>query len=119
MQSSFKLIIKDTGSIGIFSILKIEKVSKIYNDASKALVQVDIEIEKGEFVVVLGPSGAGKSTLLRCINRLIEPTSGRIFLNGEELTFLYGKKLHKMRQDIGMVFQHFNLVKRLSVLNNV
>ena len=100
-------------------MLKLKEVSKIYGDGIKALDEVDVEIKEGEFVVILGPSGAGKSTLLRCINRLIEPTHGRIYLNGEEITSLCGRKLHKMRQKIGMIFQHFNLVKRLSVLQNV
>lgn len=61
-------------------MLKLERVSKIYGDGTKALEDVNVEIKEGEFVVILGPSGAGKSTLLRCINRLIEPTQGRIFL---------------------------------------
>ena len=100
-------------------MLKLKEVSKIYGDGIKALDEVDVEIKEGEFVVILGPSGAGKSTLLRCINRLIEPTYGRIYLNGEEITSLCGRKLHKMRQKIGMIFQQFNLVKRLSVLQNV
>lgn len=100
-------------------MLKLEEVSKTYEDGTKALSGVDIEIKEGEFVVILGPSGAGKSTLLRCINRLIEPTWGRIFLNGEEITSLSGKKLLKARQHIGMIFQQFNLIKRLSVLQNV
>jgi phosphonate transport system ATP-binding protein len=100
-------------------MLKLKEVSKIYVDGIKALDEVDAEIKEGEFVVILGLSGAGKSTFLRCINRLIEPTHGRIFLNGEEVTSLSGRKLHKMRQKIGMIFQQFNLVKRLSVLNNV
>jgi len=100
-------------------VLKLKEVSKIYGDGIKALDGVDVEIKEGEFVVILGPSGAGKSTLLRCINRLIEPTHGRIYLNGEEITSLCGRKLHKMRQKIGMIFQQFNLVKRLSVLQNV
>ena len=100
-------------------MLKLKEVSKIYGDGIKALDGVDVEIKEGEFVVILGPSGAGKSTLLRCINRLIEPTYGRIYLNGEEITSLCGRKLHKMRQKIGMIFQQFNLVKRLSVLQNV
>ncbi len=100
-------------------MLKLKEVSKIYGDGIKALDGVDVEIKEGEFVVILGPSGAGKSTLLRCINRLIEPTHGRIYLNGEEITSLCGRKLHKMRQKIGMIFQQFNLVKRLSVLQNV
>jgi len=77
-------------------MLKLKEVSKIYGDGIKALDEADVEIKEGEFVVILGPSGAGKSTLLRCINRLIEPTHGRIYLNGEEITSLCGRKLHKM-----------------------
>lgn len=100
-------------------MLKLKEVSKTYGDGIKALDEVGVEIKEGEFVVILGPSGAGKSTLLRCINRLVEPTRGKIFLNGEEITSLGGRRLHKMRQQIGMIFQQFNLVKRLSVLNNV
>ncbi len=100
-------------------MLRLQEVSKTYGDGIKALDEVNIEVNAGEFVVILGPSGAGKSTLLRCINRLIEPTRGRIYLKGEEITSLNGKKLHQMKRQIGMVFQHFNLVKRLSVLQNV
>ncbi|MBT9147265.1 MAG: Phosphate-import ATP-binding protein PhnC [Syntrophomonadaceae bacterium] len=100
-------------------MLKLKEVSKIYGEGIRALDEVDIEIKEGEFVVILGPSGAGKSTLLRCINRIIEPTRGKIFLNGKEVTSLRGHALLKMRQDIGMIFQQFNLVKRLTVLNNV
>ena len=69
-------------------MLKLKEVSKIYGDGIKALSEADIEIKEGEIVVILGPSGAGKSTLLRCINRLIEPTKGKIFLNGEEITLV-------------------------------
>jgi len=100
-------------------MLAIQKVEKIYEDDKKALFDINMEVKKGEFVVILGPSGAGKSTLLRCINRLVEPTSGNIFLDGKEITSLHGKALCHARKDIGMVFQHFNLIKRLSVLNNV
>ena len=100
-------------------MLKLEKVSKIYKDGIKALSEVNLEVKEGEFVVILGPSGAGKSTLLRCINKLVEPTTGKIFLNGEEITSLNGKRLCKIRQKIGMIFQQFNLVNRLSVLQNV
>ena len=100
-------------------MLKLKKVSKVYKDGTRALSEVDIEVRQAEFVVILGPSGAGKSTLLRCINRLVEPTTGKIFLNGEEITSLNRKRLRKIRQKIGMIFQQFNLVRRLSVLQNV
>lgn len=108
-------------------MLKIREVSKIYSSETfnrvLALDKVSTDIGKGEFVTILGPSGAGKSTLLRCINRLIEPTEGKIFFKDgestEEITLLKGKALRKVRQKIAMVFQQFNLVKRLNCLQNV
>jgi phosphonate transport system ATP-binding protein len=83
-----------------------------------ALSDVSFEVGHGEFVVVLGPSGAGKSTMLRCINRLAEPSGGQIFLRGVEITDA-PRSLRKARREIGMVFQQFNLVTRLSVMMNV
>lgn len=74
---------------------------------------------RGEFVCIIGPSGSGKSTLLRCINRLLEPTSGRILLDGQDLTRLRGADLRRARRRMAMVFQQFNLVRRSSVLKNV
>ncbi len=101
-------------------MITLENVSKTYEGASKivALRDVSIDVKEGEFLVILGPSGAGKSTLMRCINRLVEPTSGRILLDGREVTSRR-RQLRAARRDIGMVFQQFNLVKRLSVLMNV
>ncbi|MCZ6745412.1 MAG: phosphonate ABC transporter ATP-binding protein [Alphaproteobacteria bacterium] len=101
-------------------MITLENVSKTYEGASKivALRNVSIDVKEGEFLVILGPSGAGKSTLMRCINRLVEPTSGRILLDGREVTSRR-RQLRAARRDIGMVFQQFNLVKRLSVLMNV
>ena len=86
-------------------MLKIEQLCKTYKKGAEALRDVSLTVEAGEFVVVLGKSGSGKSTLLRCINRLIEPTSGRIFLNDEEITGAPNGKLRQLRQKIGMVFQ--------------
>ena len=100
-------------------MLRLEQVSKVYSDGTRALKDVSLEIEAGEFVVVLGKSGAGKSTLLRCINRLVEPTSGKIFFEDQEVTALDGKRLRALRQNIGMIFQNYNLVDRLSVQTNV
>ena len=77
---------------------------------------IDFELEEGERVVILGPSGSGKSTFLRCINRMEEPTSGKISFNGTEIT---DKNIQKMRQEIGMVFQHFNLINNLTVMENL
>ena len=101
-------------------MITLENVSKTYGGTSEtvALRDVSIDVKEGEFLVILGPSGAGKSTLMRCINRLVEPTSGRILLDGREVTSRR-RQLRAARRDIGMVFQQFNLVKRLSVLMNV
>ena len=80
---------------------------------------INLNIEKGEFAVIVGLSGAGKSTLLRSVNRLHDITSGEIFIQGKSITKAHGKALLEMRRNIGMIFQHFNLVKRSSVLRNV
>jgi phosphonate transport system ATP-binding protein len=100
------------------SVLSIRGLSKSYGASIHALRDVNIEVKEGEFLVILGPSGAGKSTLMRCINRLVEPTGGKVFHKDEEIT---GKRrnLRVVRRQFGMVFQQFNLVKRLSVLTNV
>ncbi|MBC8285591.1 MAG: phosphonate ABC transporter ATP-binding protein [Nitrospinae bacterium] len=100
-------------------MLKIEKLCKTYDSGTPALQDVSLVVESGEFVVVLGKSGSGKSTLLRCINRLVEPTSGRIFLNEEEITAASASHLRQLRKKIGMVFQQYNLVERFSVQTNV
>jgi phosphonate transport system ATP-binding protein len=100
-------------------MLKVEHLVKVYPNGTQALRDVSFETADGEFLAVIGLSGSGKSTLLRCINRLIEPTSGKIIWNGEDITAAKGNDLLKVRRKIGMVFQQFNLVKRSSVLTNV
>jgi len=100
-------------------MLKIENLTKVYPNGTVALRDVSFEVADGEFLAVIGLSGAGKSTLLRCINRLIEPTSGRITWNGIDLTALSQAEMRKVRRQMGMVFQQFNLVKRSSVMTNV
>jgi len=100
-------------------LLKIEHLTKIYDDGTVALKDVTFDVEDGEFLIVLGLSGAGKSTLLRCINRLIEPTEGTITWNGTDITAADGTGLRRIRRKIGMIFQAFNLVERSSVLTNV
>src|SRR5512136_550281 len=100
-------------------MLKVEHLVKTYPNGTQALNDVSFEVQDGEFLAVIGLSGSGKSTLLRCINRLIDPTSGRILWNGADVTAASGAELRHIRRQIGMVFQQFNLVKRSSVLTNV
>ncbi len=98
-------------------MLRIENLTKVYPNGTRALNNVSLEIPKGQFVAIIGLSGSGKSTLLRCINRLIEPTSGKVFLDDIEVTA--ATDLRSVRRKIGMIFQHFNLIKRSTVLTNV
>lgn len=100
-------------------ILRVERLTKIYPGGVQALRDVSFEVQRGEFLVIVGLSGSGKSTLLRCINRLVEPTSGRIYVDGVDVTALDPEGLRRLRREIGMIFQQFNLVKRLDVLTNV
>lgn len=100
-------------------MLVIENLHKIYNNGTHALKGVSFEVHEGEFLVIIGLSGSGKSTLLRCINRLIEPTTGTIRFLGKDITHVKGKELREVKKQIGMVFQQFNLIKRRSVLTNV
>ena len=100
-------------------MLRVENLTKVYPNGTQALKNVSFEVADGEFLVIIGLSGSGKSTLLRCINRLIEPTSGKIFFDGVEVTAARGAEIRKIRRQIGMVFQQFNLVKRSSVMTNV
>ncbi|MDE3053487.1 MAG: phosphonate ABC transporter ATP-binding protein [Gemmatimonadota bacterium] len=100
-------------------MLSVEHLTKTYPNGTTALKDVSFTVQDGEFLVVIGLSGSGKSTLLRCINRLIEPTHGRVLLDGVDVTAARGRELRHLRRHIGMVFQHFNLVRRSSVLTNV
>ncbi len=100
-------------------MLQVEHLTKIYPDGTVALRDVSFTVADGEFKAVIGLSGSGKSTLLRCINRLIEPTEGRIIWDGIDITAARGEELRRIRRQIGMIFQQFNLVKRSSVLTNV
>jgi phosphonate transport system ATP-binding protein len=100
-------------------MLKVEHLTKIYDDGTLALDDVSFEVPNGQFLAIIGLSGSGKSTLLRCVNRLIEPTDGRILWNDEDITAASQEDMRKIRRRIGMVFQHFNLVSRSPVLTNV
>lgn len=88
-------------------------------DGPEILSGIDFTIESGDFCAVIGPSGAGKSTLIRCINRLVEPIDGEIILFGQSVRPLSARKLRLLRRRIGMIFQEFNLVNRMSVMDNV
>ena len=100
-------------------LLRFEHVEKKYGNGVHALKDINLQIGRGEFVSIIGPSGSGKSTLLRSINRLNPITSGNIYLNQDNISSKKGKELRQLRQKIGMVFQNYNLVERLSVLQNV
>jgi phosphonate transport system ATP-binding protein len=100
-------------------VLRVQNLTKVYDDGTVALKDVSFEVPDGEFLAVIGLSGSGKSTLLRCINRLIEPTSGDIWWDDIHLSHVTGEELRRARRRIGMIFQHFNLVNRSSVLTNV
>ncbi|MFQ5672304.1 MAG: phosphonate ABC transporter ATP-binding protein [Nitrospinales bacterium] len=100
-------------------MLQVQKLAKIYPNGARALDEISFEVAGGEFVVVLGKSGAGKSSLLRCINRLVEPSGGRIVFRGREITGANAHDLRIRRRKIAMIFQNYNLVKRCSVLTNV
>lgn len=100
-------------------MLSLKSLSKRYKTGDDALRQVDLEVPDGQVLGLIGPSGAGKSTLIRCVNRLVEPTSGTVSLNDVNLTRLGSRKLRKARRRIGMIFQEYALVERLSVMENV
>jgi phosphonate transport system ATP-binding protein len=100
-------------------VLEVSQLAKTYPTGDHALRGVSLTIEGHDAVFVIGPSGAGKSTLLRCINRLVEPDAGSVRLDGREITTLGGADLRAARRDMAMIFQEFNLVERLSVMENV
>lgn len=100
-------------------MLRIQSLTKTYKTGDKALVDVSFDLPKGQVVGLIGPSGAGKSTLIRCINRLVEPTSGKVLLNDLDVTSLGTGELRRARRRIGMIFQEYALVERLTVMENV
>ncbi|MCU0839505.1 MAG: phosphonate ABC transporter ATP-binding protein [Rhodospirillales bacterium] len=100
-------------------MLRLEHLAKRYPTGDLALDGVSLTIDAGQVVALIGPSGAGKSSLIRCVNRLIEPTAGRVFLHGVEITGLGRRRLRRVRRRIGMIFQEFALVERLTVMENV
>jgi phosphonate transport system ATP-binding protein len=100
-------------------ILEFRNVSKLYNNTTKALTDISFSVDEGEFVSIIGPSGSGKSTILRCINRLVDATQGVIIFDGHDITNADKKEIRQIRKKTGMIFQHYNLVDRLSVIENV
>jgi phosphonate transport system ATP-binding protein len=100
-------------------MLSITDLIKVYPTGTRALNGVTLKIDQPQVVAIIGSSGAGKSTLIRCVNRLIEPTSGRVVLNELDVTTLSRADLRKARRRMGMIFQEYNLVERLTVMENV
>lgn len=100
-------------------ILEFQHVSKVYNNTTKALDDLSFSVKEGEFLSIIGPSGAGKSTILRRINRLVDATDGKIIYDGKDIMHINKRQLRNVRTKTGMVFQHYNLVDRLSVMENV
>ncbi|ERJ11310.1 phosphonate ABC transporter ATP-binding protein [Haloplasma contractile] len=100
-------------------MIEFKNVSLTYPNGVEALKNVDLKINKGEFVVVVGLSGAGKSTLIRSMNRIVTPTDGELLIEGQDILSLKNKKLRGLRKKIGMIFQDYNLVKRSTVIKNV
>lgn len=99
-------------------VLEVQHLSKEYVKNVKVLKDMNFAVQEGEFISIIGKSGAGKSTLLRCINRMIDATEGKVIVDGMEMGKLNARELRENRRKIGMIFQHYNLVNRLSVLNN-
>lgn len=100
-------------------MLVIKQLQKSYPTGDRALQGVDISLNSGEVLGLIGPSGAGKSTLIRCVNRLVQPTSGSVILDGQDLVQLRPAQLRQARRHIGMIFQEFALVERLTVMENL
>lgn len=101
-------------------ILKVTGLHASYSSSGPEILKgIDFAVEDDDFFAIIGPSGAGKSTLIRCINRLVEPSKGTILFDGREVTGLPRRELRRLRRDIGVIFQEFNLIDRMSVMDNV
>jgi phosphonate transport system ATP-binding protein len=102
------------------AILEVDNLRSKYTFSGPEILKgISFQVEEDDFFAIIGPSGAGKSTLIRCINRLIEPSSGSIKLHGTDMLSLKAGELRRMRRHIGMIFQEFNLINRMSVMDNV
>ncbi|MFP3488458.1 ATP-binding cassette domain-containing protein, partial [Staphylococcus sp. SIMBA_130] len=100
-------------------MIEFKQVHKQYPNGLLALKDIDLQIDQGEYVAIIGLSGAGKSTLLRCVNRMHDISSGSLKVDDVEISTLRGKGIRQLRRSIGMIFQSFNLVTRISVMKNV
>ena len=100
-------------------LLEFKNVSKVYNQVTRALNDISFSVDEGDFLSIIGPSGSGKSTILRCINRLVDTTQGEILFDGHDVSRADKKEIRSIRKKTGMIFQHYNLVDRLSVIENV
>ncbi|KAB8137764.1 phosphonate ABC transporter ATP-binding protein [Gracilibacillus oryzae] len=100
-------------------LLEVKELNKSYNSEIQVLKNIEFSVGAGEFISIIGPSGAGKSTLLRCINRMVEIETGCVFFDGKDVGAQNKKDLRRLRTNIGMIFQHYNLVPRLTVIENV
>ena len=115
IQNIIVRVYKDWG----ITMIEFIDVEKTYPNGTKALQDINLKIEQGEFVAIIGLSGAGKSTLIRCINRMHDITSGKLMVDDVDVTKLKGKQIRRFRRRIGMIFQSFNLVTRTTVIKNV
>jgi phosphonate transport system ATP-binding protein len=106
-------------SSGQQPIISVRNLTKTYDNGVTALKGVSFDVYPGEFLVIIGLSGSGKSTLLRCLNRLHDPTSGEIIFDGQHVEKVEGRRILDLRKNVAMIFQHFNLIPRHSVLSNV
>ena len=102
------------------STLKVKDLCASYSSSGPEILKgISFDVAENDFLAIIGPSGAGKSTLIRCINRLVEPTSGQIYFHGQDVTKMSLRDLRKTRRGIGMIFQEFNLIDRMSVMDNL
>lgn len=102
------------------SVLSVRNLRVRYSAKGPEILKgIDFDVESDDFLAMIGPSGAGKSTLIRCVNRLVEPTDGQITLLGQDVRSLSARELRGLRRNVGMIFQEFNLINRMSVMDNV
>ena len=102
------------------ALLEVKNLNARYSKSGPEILKdISFDVESDDFFAIIGPSGAGKSTLIRCINRLVQPSSGTILFDGRNVTALPDRELRTLRRDIGMIFQEFNLIDRMSVMDNV